>query len=272
MTIYSHSKLSTFEQCKLKFKFRYIDKIIPEVEKSIESHLGSAVHETLEWLYTEIKDKKIPTLDQIIIYYLEAWQEGFDPNMTIVNKNLTAEDYFNKGVEFLLNYYTKNHPFDDNTIGIEKKIIIELDENNEYQIIGFIDRLSYNLETNQYEIHDYKTANNIPTQEKLDEDRQLALYSIAIKELFGYDKEIILIWHYLAHDKKIVSKRTSEQLNNLKKETLQLIKQIENTIEFPPNKSTLCNWCEYKSICPAWGNKLQKQKTWQSNLNNYFEE
>ena len=32
--IYSHSKLSTFEQCKLKYKYRYIDKIKPDVEQT----------------------------------------------------------------------------------------------------------------------------------------------------------------------------------------------------------------------------------------------
>jgi len=51
---YSHSKLSTFEQCPTKFKYRYIDKIPVEFEKTVEAFLGEIVHETLELLYTEI--------------------------------------------------------------------------------------------------------------------------------------------------------------------------------------------------------------------------
>jgi hypothetical protein len=39
----------------------------------------------------------------------------------------------------------------------------------------------------------------------------------------------------------------------LKKETLDLIKQIENETEFFSNKSVLCDWCEYKSMCPEFG-------------------
>ncbi len=58
MPRYSHSKLSTFEQCPIKFKYRYIDKIPVEFEKTIEAFLGEIVHEALEWLYTEIKAKK----------------------------------------------------------------------------------------------------------------------------------------------------------------------------------------------------------------------
>ena len=251
MAIYSHSRLSTFEQCPLKYKLRYIDKIKPEIEKTIEAHLGSAVHETLEWVYNSvIGSNKVPTLDEVINYYAIKWQDEFSNEILIVKKEMSAKDYFNKGIQFLLNYYTKNHPFKDGTIECEKRIFIELDETTKIQ--GFIDRLVHNIEKNRYEIHDYKTANTLPTQEKMDEDRQLALYSIAIKETYGKDKEVVLIWHYLAHNQKIISKRTNEQLENLKQETKELIKKIESTTIFPHNKSILCDWCEYKTICGAW--------------------
>jgi len=251
-TIYSHSRLSTFEQCPLKFKYRYIDKIIPEIEQTIEIHLGKTVHDTLEWLYTQVQNKKLPTIDQTIVYYADKWQEKYTPEIVIVKNHLTAKDYFNKGVQFILNYYTKHYPFDDNTIEIEKKILINLDEQGQYKLQGFIDRIVHNKKTNEYEIHDYKTANFLPSQEKIDQDRQLALYSIGVKDLFGQDKEVCLVWHYLAHNTKICSKRTSEQLQQLKKETLELINKIESTEKFPHYISKLCDWCEYKSICPAW--------------------
>ena len=99
---YSHSKLSTFEQCPLKFKYRYIDKIIPEIEKSIEAHLGTAVHDTLEWIYIEVKNGKVPTLDDAIVKYSESWQKDFSDKLVIVKQHLTAKDYYNKGVEFII--------------------------------------------------------------------------------------------------------------------------------------------------------------------------
>ena len=95
----------------------------------------------------------------------------------------------------------------------------------------------------------------MPTREKIDRDRQLALYSIAIKELFGYEKKVCLIWHYLAHNQKIYSKRTNEELEQLKKDIIELIKEIESTTKFHSNKTGLCNWCEYKSMCPQFGGK-----------------
>jgi putative RecB family exonuclease len=245
----------------MKYKFRYLDEIIPEMEKTIESHLGSCVHSALEWLYRQIKNGSIPSVDEVVMNYSDGWKEEYDEAIPIVRKIMTAEDYFNRGVEFLINYYMEHHPFNDNTLEVEKEILFDLDKIGEYKIRGFIDRLSYNRETNEYEIHDYKTSKTLPTQEDFEKDRQLALYAIAIKEIYGKEKSVKLIWHYLSFKKKIHVFKTNEQLEELKLKTIDLIKEIHSTKEFEPNKSYLCGWCEYKSICPAWGNRQPEKQT-----------
>lgn len=252
MAIYSHSRLETFEQCKLRFKYKYIDKIIPDIPKGIEAHLGSVVHETLEWLYQNVMDKKIPPIDKVIEVYSEKWQENFSKDMPIVNKTMSVEDYFNRGVEFLVNYYLKHHPFADNTIATEKKIELNLDEAGEKKLVGFIDRLTHNLQNNEMEIHDYKTSNNLWSKEKIESNRQLALYSLAIKESFGKDKNVCMVWHFLAHDMKVCLRKTNEELEEIRKDVIRLIDEIEQTKKFPPTKSRLCDWCDYKNICEAF--------------------
>lgn len=253
MVIYSHSRLSTFEQCPFKFKLRYIDQIVPEVETSIEAHLGSAVHSTLEWIYTEKMQGKIHSIEEMIRYYSDVWEKTYADGTLIVKKQFSTKDYFNKGVKFLIDYYMKHHPFDDGTIEIEKRIVVDLNGDGKYKIQGYIDRLVYNKETGEYEIHDYKTANSLPTEDKIKTDRQLALYSIGVKEYFNHDKGVLLTWHYLAHNTKICSRRTEQEIQQLKKDIMNLIDKIESTNEFPPRKSVLCGWCEFKSMCPRFG-------------------
>ncbi|MEK6875116.1 MAG: PD-(D/E)XK nuclease family protein [Nanoarchaeota archaeon] len=263
MVTYSYSRISTFEQCPLKFKFKYIDKIIPEVEKTIEAHLGESVHSTLEWLYTNIIKDIIPSVEELIKYYSKKWLEEKN-KLAILKKEFDEEHYFNKGVKFLVNYYMRNHPFDENILDIEKKIEIliheEAEGGKEHKLIGFIDKLNYNEKTGEYEIHDYKTADFLPDKEKIKNDKQLAIYSMAIKEIYGKDKKVCLVWHYLAHDTKICSTKTDEHIENIKKEILELIKKIEATEKFHPQKSKLCDWCEYHPICPAWNNYFTIQK------------
>ena len=248
MVIYSHSRLSAFEQCKLKFKFRYVDKLQPEIESTIEGFLGGIVHEALEWIYNQVLKNSIPTIENLIEFYAISWNKQYTSEIKIVNNECTPEFYFDKGIKFLIDYYIKNQPFSDNTIAIEHQITIDIDGSGKYQLQGFIDRLVHNKETNIFEIHDYKTG-AMKTQEDLDNDRQLALYSLGIRKLFTEAKDIHLIWHYLDFNEKRQSQRTLEQLEKLKQEIIQLIDKIESETEFSASPSILCNWCEFRKYC-----------------------
>jgi len=251
MVVYSHSKIRSFEQCPLKFKFKYIDNAPPDFEQTIEGFLGDKIHQTLKWLYDKKIEERNIQLDDLIFYFAENWKRDFKEKIKISNGELNVDYYLKQGIQFLINYFNSNYPFKDNTIATEKKIIIPLDESKDYHVIGYIDRLVHNKEENTFEIHDYKTGNSIRTQEELDKDKQLAIYCLGIKHIFKDVKEINLIWHFLAFNKKMFSKRTDEELENLKLEILDLIKKIESAKEFLPNPSPLCKWCEFQSRCPA---------------------
>ncbi len=246
--IYSHSRLSAFEQCPLKFRFRYIDCLEPDFKDTIESFLGGKIHETLEWVYNH-QEKNSLELDSVIQHFVENWRKEFKPQIKIVKPNLTSEFYFNKGIKFLIDYFLKHKPFKDDTIATEKKVFVDLDEQKNYQIIGYIDRLVHNKETNIFEIHDYKTSSSIKSQKELDSDRQLALYSIAIRNEFKESNDVHLIWHFLDFNQTLISKRTTEELEQLKQEIIKLINKIENETDFFPNPGCLCNWCEFQSKC-----------------------
>ena len=77
MVIYSHSRLSSFEQCKLKFKFKYLDKLEPDIKQTIEGFLGNMVHDTLEWLYAQVQKGNLPELDDLINHYTTNWSKDY---------------------------------------------------------------------------------------------------------------------------------------------------------------------------------------------------
>ena len=58
MTCYSHSRISTFEQCRYKYKLQYIDKVKVDVPTTVEAFMGDLVHRTLEKLYNDLKFEK----------------------------------------------------------------------------------------------------------------------------------------------------------------------------------------------------------------------
>ena len=97
-------------------------------------------------------------------------------------------------------------------------------------------------------------------QEEADEDRQLALYSVWVKNKFKDAKSVKLIWHMLAFNKDAVSERTEEQLENLQADVCEIIKKIENATEFPRKQTGLCDYCVYKSICPSFKHEADLEK------------
>jgi len=262
---YSHSRLWLFENCPEAYKVKYIDKKFPEISKSIEAFLGGMVHQSLEWLYDKTRDSK--DIDSLIKNFVENWTSSFSQDLRINWGK--ASDYFDKGVKFLVDYYQKNLPFDDNTIATEKKFFFDL--NGEYKIRGYIDRVVFNPDSNEYEVHDYKTNDWLKSQKEVDADRQLAFYHLGINDLFGPQVKVKLIWHFLAHNKIMTSRRTEAELEELKKKTLELIKKIESTIEWPACGKKWCDWCAYKRINGLenyWD--ANKKDFKQKSLNGYF--
>src|SRR3989338_10525241 len=251
MPLYSHSRLSTYETCPLQYKLKYIDKIEVEEEGGIEAFLGSRVHDTLERLYKDLRYSKLLTLDELVTLYNAQWDKNWNNAVVIRKKELSAQNYKDTGVKCIKNYYSKYAPFNQGvTMGIEELISFSLSEDSGYKIRGYIDRLD-RTKDNIYEIHDYKTSGSLPLQKDRDNDRQLALYEIGIREKYPDVKEVKLIWHYLVFDTEIASQRTPAQLEDLRKGTIALIDRIEADTEFKHKESNLCDWCDYWAYCPA---------------------
>jgi putative RecB family exonuclease len=254
---YSHSSLETFRNCPLQFKYRYIDKIDIPLKKNIEAFMGSMVHDTLEKLYTDLKYNKILSLEETLLVYNKYWTDNFSfDTVEIIREGYTEENYRSLGEKYLTDYYNTYKPFNQGkTIGLELQVDISLydkERGKNYDLIGYIDRLSL-VSENHIEIIDYKTNNTPKTQQEVDKDKQLALYSIAIREKFPFVEKIDLCWYFLSVNIKQVSKRTEEELALLKKEIITVIRDIEDSKEknnFPAKPSALCDWCSYRSICP----------------------
>ena len=249
MTVYSDSQLGMYEQCPLKYKLRYRDRIKRDTQ-GIEAFLGSRVHDTLQKCYQDVRYTKVNSLEDLLTYYNKIWQENWSDSIAIVRQDLTQEHYRALGERLIATYYKRYSPFDgDITIETEMRLGFSLDDENRYRMQGYIDRLS-RTQDGSYEIHDYKTSSHMPGQEDADKDRQLGLYHIGVQKKWPDVEEVRLVWHYLAFDRELVSYRTPEAISSLVESTKSLIDQIEAAGDFPPNESRLCEWCEYPDLCP----------------------
>lgn len=254
MAIYSHSKIGTYESCPQKYKFQYIDKIKGDIE-SVEAFLGSRVHEALENLYRCVRNGRLLSDEEALAFYESSWETNWSEDVQIVETGLRAEHYRKIGRQCVQDYYRHYQPFNQGRVlDTEKRLSIKLDVEGRYQMVGYVDRID-KVGDGVFEVHDYKTNRSLPSQAEKDKDRQLALYEIGLREYITDIKQVVLIWHFLRFDQEIRSRRTEKELEQLRTAMMGQIKKIESATErsdFPPQESNLCNWCEYRPLCPLW--------------------
>jgi len=250
--IFSHSRISSYENCPKQFEFRYVQKIERESE-SIEAFVGKRVHEVLERLYLFAGRGMLPGVEKVVDRYQKLWEEAYDADrVRVVREGASVDFYRALGERCVRGYYVRHYPFDEGeTLGLEKRVLFPLDKDGRYRMQGIIDRIS-RARDGVIEVHDYKTGARVPSQRILDEDRQLALYQLGLAREYGEDTPFRLVWHYVAKDVTRISTRTREDLDALRRTTISRIDEIRTATDYPARKSALCGWCEYREICPAF--------------------
>ncbi len=250
MSTYSHSRISTFEQCRLRFKLQYLDKVPVEQEDTVETFLGSLVHEALEKLYKDLQFAKKLSLDELLAWFRAEWARRWQDSIAIVREEYTPENYRAMGERYLTDYYRRHEPFDQGrTLGLETQELLPLDDTHHYHIR--IDRL-VDAGNGVYEVHDYKTSLTLKTPQELAEDRQLAMYALWVYTTFPDATLVRLVWHYLAFDKDLVVEKQRDELEQVREAVLARIADIEAAQDYPPTRSALCAWCPYQQHCPLW--------------------
>jgi putative RecB family exonuclease len=257
VTVYSYSRLAAFESCPRQYWYTYVGKVeVPEVE-TVEAFLGKRVHETLEEVYRQRLGGRTLSEEETLAWFEAAWEAGFSDRILVVSAKLGASDYARAGREALASYHRRYRPFDQaRTVGLEVEVRFDLDPAGTFKMCGFIDRLAVRSD-GTYEIHDYKTGSRLPTQARLDRDKQLALYQIGLSSAYPEVGRVELVWHYLRFDAELVSTRSRAELDRLRAACIAEIQDIESCGEeeasFPTRPTRLCPWCAFTEICPATG-------------------
>lgn len=235
-TPYSVSKIECFEQCPLKFKLIYIDKV---KVKSKQFHLqkGRTWHKLIELkLLNKIKEYKHGN-------YSEYTLQELNKDLAKIKKLFSSEqfNYFKNFVNILTEQY----------FNIDKNFncsFSKINNNDDVLLRGYIDFLGYNI-NEKLEIVDWKTGGksfeNILKFPK--STFQLEVYQYAVSKIFNNFKKINSNYFYVEHD--LVIENENINLDNIKNIIIEKINKIENATFFNKIETPLCGWCDFIHIC-----------------------
>lgn len=267
----SYSSIGTYLQCPQKYKFQEIDRI--RAPKGREAIFGTLIHQTLKFMFKS--DPLFPTLDEVVAYFREHWpsreifeQESKNDPLKRSWSETEEKAYFKEGVRMLKKFYEKNAPWNYSIVDLESRFEVTLtdEKTGETHILaGIIDRID-KLPDGKYEIIDYKTSKRMPSQDTLDRDLQLSLYSLGLQKRWPHlsAEDIKLSLYFLKHGEKLSTKATAETTEKTKEHVLKTIGDIQERLrsgkDFEPMPGPLCDWCAFKPICPAWRHLYRKTK------------
>ncbi len=289
MATYSFSQIQLFNQCNLRYRFKYIDKLqIEQEEETADLILGQIVHSVLEKLYKDINDFKEPVLQNYIDYYYSLREEKKNElqekdQEIAIKSDSSLEDFINRGYYYITSYYNKNYPFENiKVISTEQFINFELDENIKFRWI--IDRLD--KVDDIFVINDYKTNKNLPTQDKQDYIDQITLYGFGIKQKYWkYLNKIKWSLHFLHFDIEDTREITDDLMDRVVNYYKDIIKDMEskkfaynmwNKDAFVPTENQGCRFCEFRSICPLFAHASMDDEViswmWETTIKNLVDE
>lgn len=267
-THFSHSRLETHKECPRRYLHRYVRKDKRE-RRTAETFLGGCVHRALEELYGQLQHGRVMPQAEVLKAFAGHWEEGWADAIEIHDKRISPKEFKGVGEECLRTYYEAHAPFDDGRAHeVEKKLSLPLavdvdGEAGEYVIDGFIDRLSFPRgEPDLIEIHDYKTGAHLPTQPEVDGLSQFDVYDLLVRARYPGVKRVGVFLHFLRFGRTLRPSRdpSADRTGKTLEFLASCIKDVKRDRVWEPRFSHLCDWCEYRDVCPRWAHG-EKVKT-----------
>jgi putative RecB family exonuclease len=258
----SHSQISTYLNCSLKYYFSYVEGRLPE-HRPAPLSFGSAMHAAIGRYYKSIKQtgkpEPLPVLEDLFRDYwaFETEESGIP---MAYKEGSNRESMLQDGIRLVKTFYEGVKPME--VVAVEEPLSAPLYDEQGHQtdlrLIGIIDCIQRDEQGNLIVI-DHKTANRAYTEEKVEQDLQMTNYSYLIcsNRLVSPKADTLHRFDVLVKNKKeprlefYPTKRTAAQRKRLAKVISRVLTGIEAGVFFP-SPSWMCSDCQYAQACVNW--------------------
>jgi RecB family exonuclease len=231
----SYSKLNTYRQCPLRYRFTYLDRL-PRRPRRLFRMAKRVHHALMTWLVYARSGQ--PSLAEALRTYENAWGVEAQPELR------HAREYL-EGVELLEAFHEANVGRPCAAAYLEQKFEVEV---GGHRLTGAMDRVD--LTDRGFEVIDYKMDRELRSQAEVDRDLQLGLYGLAVRETHGVAPEALSLY-FVRHNLKATTVRTRGQIDDLGDWVVRTAAEMSTTRRWQPCTGDWCGGCDFRTICPA---------------------
>ncbi len=242
----SPSRVNDFSNCPLLYKYRIIDQL-PE-SPNLDAERGTLVHTVLHDLFES--PAELRTIKTAIDLLPSKWQEQLVEKPELAAMVTSEKEWLDRASTLLETYFVLENP--SNFEPTHRELHLEQDLAEDIYLHGYVDRLDV-APTGEVRIIDYKTGKSPKPGWEDKALFQLRVYAL----LYWRENNVIpklLQLIYLGNSSVLKSTPTEQELVATEKSLIKIAESIRLAMEtdtWVPRKSKLCDWCSFKSICPA---------------------
>ncbi len=242
----SPSAVSEYENCPQLYRYRKIDKL-PE-PPSLAAERGTLVHTVLHDLFESPAANRTPKT--AIDLLPTRWSAQLADKPELLAMVTDEKEWLDRAATLLTTYFTLEDPTSFEATFRELHLENDLAQN--IYLHGYVDRLDV-AKTGEVRIVDYKSGKAPKTGWEEKALFQLRVYAL----LYWKNHDVLprmLQLIYLGDGKLVKSSPTMAELESTEKALRRVAQDIFTSIAkdyWPPKPSRLCDWCFFKSICPA---------------------
>jgi putative RecB family exonuclease len=249
-TSLSPSKVSSFKDCALAFRFSTIDHL-PE-PPSADAVKGTLVHRALELLLWE-EDPGRRTLDVATAKLARAAEEmRGDPEYAGLGLDAETEELFvSDAGQLVRNYFELEDPNAVRVMGTELMLSVQV---GSLTLRGIIDRLELD-DDGGLVVTDYKTGRAPGLAYEQSRLGGVHFYAFLCEQVFGRRPARVQLLH-LREPLTISTIPSDQSIRGLRQRTAAVWEAVERACEredFRPKPGPLCQFCAFQAYCPAWG-------------------
>jgi putative RecB family exonuclease len=242
----SPSAVSEYENCPQLYKYRKIDKL-PE-PPSLDAERGTLIHTILQDLFEFPSQERTP---QTAIDLLPSrWAAQLEGKPALLEMVSSEKEWLDRASSLLQTYFTLENP--STFEATHREMHLEDDFDSDIYLHGYVDRLDV-APTGEVRIVDYKTGKSPRPGWEEKALFQLRVYALLYWKNTGVLPRLLQLI-YLGDGRIVKSNPTMAEIESAEKVLRRVARDIFISIEkeyWPPKPSRLCDWCYFKSICPA---------------------